>query len=54
MGSTLLEELFEVLLRGEVALDRLELARGFVELLFDDQHPLARVGRVSLRWRCGV
>jgi hypothetical protein len=30
MGSTLLEELFEVLLRGEIALDRLELARGFV------------------------
>ena len=52
--STLLQELFELLLRGDAALKRLDLARGFLELSLDAQHPLARVGRLRLRGGLGV
>jgi hypothetical protein len=54
MRSTLLEELFELLLRGEAALKRRDLTRGFVEFSLDAQHPLARVGRLGLRGRLGI
>ena len=37
VGATLLEQLFEVVLRGEGALNRVDVARRLVELLFDDR-----------------
>ena len=52
--ATLLEELFELVLRGEGALKRFDRRGRFVERPLDGEHLLARVGRVGRRGRFGT
>lgn len=49
--APLLEELFELVLRGEGALKRFDRRGRFVERPLDGEHLLARVGRVGRRSR---
>jgi hypothetical protein len=51
MCSALLQQLLELVLRGKSGLERVDLADGLLELLFNGYHLMARVDRLHWGFR---